>query len=101
MAALAASDSMLRIPVQVPPDVCSGGQVLTFWIVMPPDSTIDDLKQQVCDELQKCTGIPPRRNAFQLHQFGRHLPYTSQISIVSTSSDIAEPVRFVRTWAHY
>ena len=73
-------DDTFQLQIQVPPDVSTRGESMSFRITMSRSETVDDLKRAVQFAIHSRTNAYPKASCFQLQQGGPHVPYNQSVT---------------------
>ena len=83
----------VRVTVCVPADTCTRNEPMVFSLVCHNSDNVDAVKKILTYRIREVTGHCPHLPSFQLHQNGRHIPFTGPITTLTT----LDAVHFVRT----
>ena len=86
-------DDSFQLQIQVPRDVTTLDEAMTFRLTVSRSETVDDIKRSVQYVIYSRTNAYPKASCFQLQQGGRHVPYSQS----ATAFDPHIPVVFHRT----
>ena len=86
-------DDTFQLQIQVPRDVSTRDEAMSFRITVSRSETVDDIKRSVQYAIYSRTNAYPKASCFQLQQGGRHVPYSQS----ATAFDPHVPVVFHRT----
>ena len=84
---------IIRVTVCVPADRCTRNEPMTIPLVCCISDNVDAVKKIATYRIREITGRCPQLPCFQLHQNGRHIPFTEPITSLAT----LDAVHFVRT----
>ena len=84
---------VVRVTVHVPADRCTRNEPVTIPLVCHNSDNVDAVKKILAYRIREITGRCPHVPCFQLHQNGRHIPFTEPITALTT----LDTVHFVRT----
>ena len=87
----------VRVTACVPADRCTRNEPMVFSLVCHNSGNADAVKKILTYRIREATGRCPQLPCFQLHQNGRHIPFTEPITSLAT----LDAVRFVRTAPDY
>ena len=92
-----AEGQAVRVTVCAPADRCTRNEPMTIPLICHNSDNVDAVKKLLTYRIKEITGRCLQLPCFQLHQNGRHIPFTEPITSLAT----LDSVHFVRTAPDY